>query len=97
MQYGHVQGKGIADQDRNILANQVLLLGFLRSAAAFLETGPIPSAHLQSRRKARQSDSDAEDEEFEADTVNTKNASESSPSRGTILVTLRNVPPYTSW
>ncbi|GJE86229.1 similar to ATP-binding protein (DUF2431) [Phanerochaete sordida] len=84
-------GKGIADQDRNILSNQVILLGFLRSSAHLLKKGPKPS--LTSRKKKRSDDSDRED-------VNSEDEGQSSgsaDSRGTILVTLRNVPPYTLW
>ena len=87
-----VLGKGIADQDRNILSNQVLLLAFLRSVAYVLRTGPVPVVQSSRKRKAN----DDSDDEREA------SADETAPSkavqhRGTVLITLRNVPPYTSW
>jgi 25S rRNA (uracil2634-N3)-methyltransferase len=83
------QGKGITDQDRNILSNQVLILGFLRSAARFLVLGPVPQ--LQPSRKRPEEDDD-EDEGHADDVV-----SADGRARGTILITLRNVPPYTAW
>lgn len=89
-------GKGIADQDRNILTNQMLLLGFLRSSVPFLTVGPIPSI-LGRKRKQKLAE---EDEEAEADNdsdVEEVPTRTSSGKRGTILVTLRNVVPYTQW
>ena len=83
-------GKGIADQDRNILSNQVLLLAFLRSAAHLLRTGPVPSVQSSRKRKAKEN---SDDEEASAD----EEPSEAVQTRGTVLVTLRNVPPYTLW
>ncbi|KAH9858305.1 hypothetical protein C2E23DRAFT_865206 [Lenzites betulinus] len=89
-------GKGITDQDRNILSNQLLLLGFLRSSAPFLASGPIPVAN-KARRRQRDTDGDGSEEEEvgqEAmeDEINTNNT-----GRGTVLITLRNVSPYTLW
>ena len=91
-------GKGISDQDRNILSNQVLILEFLRSAAKLLQRGSIPSVTGPSRKKNQENDSDEEDD-------NTSLHSEPSdvdeprlPStRGTVLITIRNVVPYTRW
>ncbi|KXN85696.1 hypothetical protein AN958_10879 [Leucoagaricus sp. SymC.cos] len=89
-------GKGITDQDRNILSNQVLILDFLRSASKFLRRGLVPSVH---KPRKRNSAVDQEDEDGEADNFNTTQSSSETPTptRGTILVTLRNVPPYTLW
>ncbi|GBE77526.1 hypothetical protein BKA93DRAFT_254447 [Sparassis latifolia] len=93
-------GKGITDQDRNILTNQLLVMEFLRSAANILTTGMIPSV-MQSRKRKQEAD-DEEDEAEEdnasqggvhADGIGSSNAK----TRGTILITLRNVPPYTLW
>ena len=85
-------GKGIADQDRNILSNQLLILGFLRSAAHILALGQIPTVHASRKRRHKSSDdgdSGAED---------TANPGLDSPdARGTLMVTLRNVAPYTLW
>ncbi|KAJ3865289.1 hypothetical protein EV359DRAFT_72497 [Lentinula novae-zelandiae] len=86
-------GRGINDQDRNILSNQTLILGFLHSAAKFLKQGPVPS--VAGRKKQKASDED-EDEGEETDN-DTSDSLESGSCRGTILITLRNVPPYTLW
>jgi len=70
------------------LSNQVLILGFLRSAAKLLAPGPVPEAFAK-KRKAKEDDDDEEIEEFDDD--------EPTPSRGTVMITLRNVVPYTEW
>jgi 25S rRNA (uracil2634-N3)-methyltransferase len=87
------EGKGITDQDRNILSNQVLILGFLRSAAKFLVRGPMPQLQASRKRKRTAEDDDdrcTDDDENEAVGAGDR-------ARGTILITLRNVPPYTEW
>ncbi|PSS29684.1 hypothetical protein PHLCEN_2v2832 [Hermanssonia centrifuga] len=84
-------GKGITDQDRNILSNQMLLLGFLRSAAHILSAGPAPVIHTQRKRKKTEDDDAPEVSEGEGEDL------ESAQTRGTVLITLRNVPPYTLW
>ena len=90
-------GKGIADQDRNILSNQVLILDFLRSAAPLLATGPIPVIMKPRKRKANfDEDEDDAPGDAESNTMEETSASAVSP-RGSILITLRNVPPYTLW
>ncbi|KAF7797176.1 hypothetical protein EIP86_008368 [Pleurotus ostreatoroseus] len=86
-------GKGIADQDRNILSNQLLLLGFLRSAAHLLKTGPVP--RVQSRKKKASSNDDENDDAEES--ADEENGADVAQCRGSILITLRNVPPYTLW
>ncbi|KAI0305076.1 hypothetical protein BC826DRAFT_1089165 [Russula brevipes] len=86
-------GKGITDQDRNILSNQVLILGFLRSAARFLVRGPMPQ--LQPSGKGKHSPNDDEDEYSDED--HNEVVGISGRARGTVLITLRNVPPYTEW
>ncbi|KAF7337571.1 DUF2431 domain-containing protein [Mycena sanguinolenta] len=87
-------GKGITDQDRNILSNQMLILGFLRSAASFLTNGPVPEVFSKKRKR---SDDDDEAEEDEDMNPLDDNVVRSVASRGTILITLRNVVPYTQW
>ncbi|KAH9176903.1 hypothetical protein EDB89DRAFT_2065112 [Lactarius sanguifluus] len=82
-------GKGITDQDRNILSNQVLILGFLRSAAKFLVSGPVPQSQPSRKRKRSSDDDDDDDSDQTAQTAG--------HARGTILITLRNVSPYTEW
>ncbi|KAI0067990.1 hypothetical protein BV25DRAFT_1939987 [Artomyces pyxidatus] len=85
-------GKGITDQDRNILSNQVLILGFLRSASRFLVAGPVPQ--VMQARKRKRSDDDEDDDERQSEE---ERVPADAGSRGTILITLRNVPPYTAW
>lgn len=85
-------GKGIADQDRNILSNQLLILGFLRSVSGFLVRGPPPA--LKSRRKKGKARDDDNDTEIESDREG-EPSGQTGSSRGTIIITLRNVPPYT--
>ncbi|KAI6112452.1 hypothetical protein EDD16DRAFT_1165551 [Pisolithus croceorrhizus] len=94
-------GKSITDQDRNILSNQQLILDFLRSAPHYLAQGPTPLVHRKRRRKSRGDDDD--DDEIVMDNMSDSDAEPSirpTPAiagRGTILITLRNVPPYTAW
>lgn len=100
-------GKGIADQDRNILSNQMLILGFLRSAAKILQLGPVPSFSNAKKKKKSSEDDDEEEDVTMPDTLqNDEDAdetyqfftpSETIQTRGTVLITLRNVVPYTQW
>ncbi|KAJ7687372.1 hypothetical protein B0H17DRAFT_1160459 [Mycena rosella] len=82
-------GKGITDQDRNILSNQLLVLGFLRSAAGVLATGP--------RRKRPADDDDEEEDVNQNVDPEDEDITQIVACRGTILITLRNVAPYTQW
>ena len=88
----HVVGKGIADQDRNILSNQLLILGFLRSVSGFLVRGPPPALErLKKKGKAREEEDGTDvdsDQEVEL-------SGQTGPSRGAVIITLRNVLPYT--
>ena len=70
------------------MSNQVLVLGFLRSAAKFLVSGPVPQ--LQPSRKRKRPSTDDEDD-------NDDGEDQTACARGTILITLRNVSPYTEW
>ena len=54
------KGSGITDQDRNILVNQKLLLGFLRSVAPFLKTGAMPANSETKKKRKRDDFSDPE-------------------------------------
>ena len=69
----------------------MLILGFLRSAAKFLKKGSVPSITGKKRRKATEDD---DDDDIQSDMEDEK---VTASSRGTVLITLRNVPPYTSW
>ena len=84
-------GKGITDQDRNILINQTLILGFLRSVKPFLAMGSIPQFNNARKRKLNP-DEEEEDSGHDSDNRNGEEG-----RRGTILITLRNVAPYTQW
>ncbi|KAG9020581.1 hypothetical protein FS837_008067 [Tulasnella sp. UAMH 9824] len=53
-------GAGITDQDRNILTNQRLLLGFLRSVAPALSKG-VPPKELLPKKPRADSDDERED------------------------------------
>ena len=70
----------------------MLLLGFLRSAAARLKSGPIPSM-----QKHRKSEADAESDDEQDTFVDEDGPSDAVQIRGTVLITLRNVVPYTLW
>lgn len=84
----------------------MLILGFLRSAAKLLALGPVPS-FTASKKKKKLSEDEDEDEEMHPpeETTHAEGDDEyeffvpddTVPSRGTILITLRNVSPYTLW
>ncbi|KAI1794041.1 hypothetical protein LXA43DRAFT_999455 [Ganoderma leucocontextum] len=86
-------GNGITDQDRNILSNQMLLLGFLRSAAPLLAPGPVPVIQKPRKKKKGSDEEDSGDDE-KPDALDNDVPRK---ARGTILITLRNVVPYTLW
>ncbi|KIJ22195.1 hypothetical protein PAXINDRAFT_58713, partial [Paxillus involutus ATCC 200175] len=91
-------GKGITDQDRNILSNQRLILDFLRSVPHCITLGPMPMIHPS--RKRRKPDDDEDEDELDATGSDMETSSVSaatSSGRGTVLITLRNVSPYTTW
>jgi len=94
-------GKGITDQDRNILTNQMLILGFLCSSAPFLAVGPIPSFSTTRKKKQKSEDDDDvlddADEDDDDDGFGQLPRNINTGKRGTLLVTLRNVVPYTKW
>ncbi|KAJ8515437.1 hypothetical protein ONZ45_g7159 [Pleurotus djamor] len=90
-------GKGITDQDRNILSNQLLVLGFLRSASKALVNGPPPA--ILSKKK-RSSDDDDDDDDSSLPVNSSEGGVDiqmKTRSRGSVLITLRNVSPYTLW
>lgn len=105
-----LKGAGIKDQDRNIVVNQKLLVDFFQSIAPLLAKGKDPSnlpGSSKTKRKKRKLDDDgvSEDEEAELsgvsdleDEVENEMSARIPPStRGTVLVTLRDAPPYTLW
>ncbi|KAF9654147.1 hypothetical protein BDM02DRAFT_3133670 [Thelephora ganbajun] len=87
-------GKGIADQDRNILSNQLLILGFFRSVCGFLVRGPPPT--LGSLKKKGKGQEEGDDTDIDLDQEG-KSSGQTGFSKGTVIITLRNVPPYTEW
>ncbi|BEI82733.1 hypothetical protein CcaverHIS002_0306010 [Cutaneotrichosporon cavernicola] len=106
--FPHV-GKGITDQDRNVRANQILLLRTLKSVAPLLTVGPsafpLPKKGKdgsKSKHKAPKvprtrspSFSDHEDQGLDETPVP---ASFTPPDRqGSLLVTLLAQPPYSEW
>lgn len=104
-------GLGEKDQARNIALNQVLLLKFFRSVSPFLTKGAsrseAPVKVPKGKGKARESD-DEEDREVEmvdedgeeylgGQMHEEEEEEEKETKKGTVLVTLRNAEPYTSW
>lgn len=79
----------------------MLILGFLRSVVHCLAQGPIPTSNLP-RKRNMPTDGDDDDDEgimYDATTedMGTPSSSTAQCSRGKVLITLRNVPPYSIW
>lgn len=104
--FPHV-GAGHKDEQRNVLANQLMLLRFLVSIAPYLTQGRAP---MYVTGKTRRGSDDYDDEEDEEESpANASDATDdlaehtvwrplSPPARqGSVLITIRNVPPYTLW
>ena len=92
-------GAGHNDEQRNVLANQLLILRFLISVAPYLTEGPLPEA-IQGRKRRAASEDDEDDEEpiEAADDEPDVSATSVPPRRqGSVLITIRNVVPYTLW
>ncbi|CAD6910437.1 unnamed protein product [Tilletia controversa] len=60
--FPHV-GAGHKDESRNILANQLLLVRFLVSAAPLLSSGPLPAWVQRNQKGKRRRDDDSEEED----------------------------------
>lgn len=85
----------------------MLILGFLRSAANLLTVGPVPSFTSPKRKKKALDDDDDDDDDIADEGVPAELQEENGfitpretvpgQTRGTILITLRNVAPYTLW
>lgn len=101
-------GQGITDQQRNVRANQTLLLLFLRSVAPLLRQGEASVAEAsgkgkKGKGKKRRAESDDEDEAAVADeeddpTTNLAGITPPHPkTKGTVLITLRTALPYSLW
>ena len=70
-------------------------MGFLRSAPGILARGPIPQVVKSRKRKRTEDDEEDADERMSGDDA--PMAGDAGGARGTVLVTLRNVAPYTDW
>lgn len=81
-------GAGIKDEARNVSANQVEIMLFLRAVQSVLQEG------AEQRWNVRQVSPD-EDEDVELGDPNTAAASTGRPGR--VSIVLRNAPPYTLW
>jgi len=66
-----------------------MILGFLRSVSGFLVRGPPPTLGKK-KGKAREEDDTGSDSDQEGGS-----GGRAGSSRGTVIITLRNVPPYT--
>lgn len=77
----------------------MLILGFLRSAANVLNLGPVPS--FTPPKKIKKSNDDDDDDYIvdpaELHEEDNTSAPVETATRGTVLITLRNVTPYTLW
>ncbi|KDQ15647.1 hypothetical protein BOTBODRAFT_130917 [Botryobasidium botryosum FD-172 SS1] len=94
-------GAGITDQDRNILTNQTLILEFLRSVPPLLSTSPSASGSTSVYEEGGDPPS-ADERPTDVDVPRKKSKSKTSkdvtrPDRGSVLITLRDTPPYTLW
>ncbi|KAG8732203.1 putative protein serine/threonine kinase [Ceratobasidium sp. 423] len=90
--FPHV-GLSIADQDRNIAANQSTLLGFLASVKPYLAEGVIPGPNAKGKGvKKDEYMSDDEDEDSMTSIRESKHK-----TAGSVLITLREQEPYTLW
>jgi len=69
-----------------------MILGFLRSVSGFLVRGPPPT--LGSRKKKGRVQ-DGEDDTGSDSDQEGESGGQAGSSRGTVIITLRNVPPYT--
>ncbi|WFD18527.1 25S rRNA (uracil(2634)-N(3))-methyltransferase [Malassezia caprae] len=102
--FPHV-GAGHKDEQRNVLANQLLLLRFLVSVAPYLTQGRAPTYVTgKTRRGSDEEDEDEDDSESQVATADDVFAEHTvwrpllPPARqGSVLITIRNVSPYTPW
>ncbi|CAE6521591.1 unnamed protein product [Rhizoctonia solani] len=93
--FPHV-GLSIADQDRNIAANQSTLLGFLASVKPYLAEGAIPDPNAKG--KSVKKGEDVSDEDQDEDEENMMSIQEEKHKMaGSVLITLREQEPYTLW
>lgn len=97
--FPHV-GLGIADRDRNVVANQNVLLGFLKSVKEVLEVGAVPGIQGKSKGKGKaRVGYEVEFSDDEDDVVGGRGLGlgDEEKRAGSVLVTLREQEPYTLW
>lgn len=97
--FPHV-GLGIADRDRNVVANQSTLLGFLKSVKEVLEVGIVPGEQGKGKGKEKaRVGYEVEFSDDEDDNVGGRGVGlgDGEKRAGSVLVTLREQEPYTLW
>jgi 25S rRNA (uracil2634-N3)-methyltransferase len=95
--FPHV-GMGIADRERNVVANQRVLVGFLKSVAGVLEEGAVPDPSGKKKGKGRRKVDEVEFSEEEEERGLGDSLRRGGEKRaGSVLVTLREQEPYTLW
>lgn len=105
--FPHV-GAGHKDEQRNVLANQFLLLRFLISVAPYLTDGRPPVYVTGKKHRHMDSDEDESDEEdamaqgppasmTPSDSLTTWRPLTPPARQGSVLITIRNASPYTLW
>ena len=87
--FPHVGGLS-TDVNRQVRANQELLVGFLNSATPLLATAANPAKHMMN-------DTNEGDEEYEEDSKNDRDEQAMTLRSGRILVTLFEGEPYSLW
>lgn len=81
----------------------MLILGFLLSASKVLSQGDVPSFSVSKKETKHEDDDDPEETKPQVTEGNLVEENEFLMpyefvrTRGTVLITLRNVPPYTLW
>jgi 25S rRNA (uracil2634-N3)-methyltransferase len=75
----------------------MLILGFLRSVVGCLAEGTIPAYNLSRKPNRPADDDDDGDNVNDDEDIDASSPSTAQRARGTVLITLRNVPPYTNW
>lgn len=72
----------------------MLILGFLRSVSALLQKGVVPRLMTKKNMKVNE---DEDDEEAKPRKGPIEEPATYQVARGTVIITLRNVAPYTLW
>lgn len=97
--FPHV-GLGIADRDRNVVANQNVLLGFLKSVKGVLQEGVVPGLHKTGKGKGKgrvEDEVQFSDDDDDVESGREPGLGDGEKRAGSVLVTLREQEPYTLW